>query len=196
MHDRENRKIIITIEGEDYDKLEAFEKEHENCIYKYPNMSGGNFMIEAVADGFGMFKSVTCVCGESVHLTGEYDLRVDLDKKPVFQVVPEDPETEELLKMLLWMKRRPGLFYGKKRDLALLTNFISGFECAAKLHNKNMGWSHIHEKLYREYTQLTDGKDYSEEEQFQLYLDTLEKVLHHDFPEYAKRFCNENKTEG
>lgn len=197
MHDRKNRTITIIIEGKDYDKYESFEEAHEDCILKYPNMTGGHFKIEAVADGFGLFKTVTCVCGESIVLDGEYEKGFDSGDssaaKPVFQTVPEDRETEELLKMLLRMKRSPELFFGKNRKISLLKYYVFGFECAARLRNKSMGWNHIHEKLLQEYTRATNGKDYSEEELFQLYLDILERVLRCDFPEYAKRFFEEEE---
>ena len=198
MYDRKNRKIKIVIEGADYDKLEAFEKEHEECLSKHPNVTGGHFKIETVVDGMGLFKKATCVCGKSVALTGEYSLGDDHttpeSEEPVFQVIPEDPETEELLKMLLLMKRRPGMFFGKKRDVSLLTSFTYGFECAARIHNPNMGWSHIQEKVFQEYCLITGGQtyddgSYSEEERFQLYLDIIEKILKRDFPEYTKKFA-------
>lgn len=188
MHDRKNRRIEIIIEGKDYDKFESFVDEHEDCILKYPNMTGGHFKIEAVADGFGLFKTMTCVCGKSIAFTDDYESFEGLRNAPGFQVVPEDPETDFIVKRLLHIKRRPAMFFGSNRLMSVLRIYLAGLEEGIRFSNKEPGWNHIREKLYQNFQMTMEGKTLSEEEQFVTFLDTFEATLLQDFPEYMKRF--------
>lgn len=195
MRDRINRKITITIEGKDYDRLEAFEEEHEACLEKHPNMTGVQFELTVIPDGFGLFKTVTCVCGKSISLTDDYEsfdeIKEDSSMVPKFQIVPDDPETDHIVTTLLNIKKRPGMYFGKDQTITALDSFLGGYRNLLMVSKPDAAWFEIDKKVFNEYTKDTDGRSLSDKEKFRIMLEAFETVLLRDFPEYANNLRGE-----
>lgn len=80
--------MIFEISGNDLIKLQNFQLKHEDCLYKHPNISCAQYEYTFVPDGFGVFKVVKCICGESIILTDDYDLGCDTP----FQEIKKEPK--------------------------------------------------------------------------------------------------------
>lgn len=119
------------ITGSDLEKFEEFKVRHEKCLEEYPNISCAQFEYSFAPDGFGVFKSVTCVCGESISLTGDYDL---CDEMP-FRGEKKEPENYDkaLIDMLLEIEKRPAMFFLKNPSWMEFKFFIAGLTKANRL---------------------------------------------------------------
>lgn len=66
---RDNKIICFEIKGEEYRKLKKFEKEHEKCHEKYPDVLCALLEYRFIPTGLGMAVTVQCACGEELDLT-------------------------------------------------------------------------------------------------------------------------------
>ena len=99
MENKKEKKLQFTIDGKDFENLIKFQQEHENCLDKYPNMSCGHYSYSFSVDGFGIMKSVTCICGKTIYLDGDYNFGFGdecMAPKNRFQITPEDRATSEI----------------------------------------------------------------------------------------------------
>lgn len=133
MNNRNDEKLVFTIKGDDYKKLLEFQKKHEQCLDIMPNMTGAQYEYTFIPDGLGLYKTVTCVCGETLSLDSDYDLphidESDVDKsKSPFQLHRElkHKNTLKLLHLLKGIEMRPGMYFGKEPSWDELWLFICG----------------------------------------------------------------------
>ncbi len=119
-----DRKMIFEITGKDLKNLKEFQIKHEQCIYKHPNISCAQYEYSFIPDGFGVFKIVKCICGESISLTSDYDLGNDMP----FHGIKKEPKdyNKDLLARLLDIEKRPGMFFGKTPDWCEFSCFLKG----------------------------------------------------------------------
>ena len=121
------KEIGFTIKGDDYQKLIIFQNEHRGCIEKLPNISCAQFEYSFTPDGFGLFKSVRCVCGDILTLTDDYSF-VDEASESTFKIVRNRnlDEVEKLLLHFETIQNHPGLYFGKQLTWDTLTTYIAG----------------------------------------------------------------------
>lgn len=187
-----DKKIEFTIEGNDYEKLNAFKKKHKSCLDKHPNMTCGHYSYSFSVDGLGVLKTVTCVCGKSVYLDGDYNLGVDDEfklPKNRFQVIPEDRKTKEVIRTLLAMQKRPGMYFGstERRSYSALSMFLAGYGCGARaIGEEEIYWGTMDSEVRREFIKMTEGKDFSDQEQFDIFFEALDLILRRDYPQYLE----------
>ena len=191
MEDKQAKKIEFIIEGKDYEKLEAFKKKHENCLDKHPNMTGGHYNYNFTVDGLGVLKKVTCVCGKSVYLDADYNFDCGEGKltQKRFQVVPEDQKTEEIIRILFSMQKRPGMYFGSsdRRSYSLINMFLAGYGCGARaVDEEEIYWGTMDLEVREEFWRMTNGKTFSDQEEFDIFFEALELVLKRDYPQYIK----------
>jgi len=65
---KNKQKISFEISGDDYIKFKVFERTHKRCIDNYPDVSGAQYEFSFIPSGLGVFKTVTCSCGETLLL--------------------------------------------------------------------------------------------------------------------------------
>ncbi len=168
-------RIDFSITGEEFSRVQRFREDHKGCIEKHPNMTGAQFEYCFSEDGLGLFKTVTCVCGESISLTADYDGTVA--NKP-FQVVPANKETVDLVKLTLSLQKRPGMLTGKEleRSYKVLHAYLAGRSCYDDLYR---------ELLWRATIRLekgSDSKEYTDEELYDKFFICFEDVLREEYP--------------
>ncbi len=191
MEDKKTKKIEFVIEGKDYEKLNEFKKIHSNCLELYPNMTGGQYCYSFSGDGFGILKTVTCVCGQRVFLDGEYNFELDDEfklPKGRFQVVPEDKKTKEIIRTIFNMRKRPGMYFGssENRSFLALKWFLEGYAKGTREKDEEETyWETMQSEVWAEYKKMTEGQAYSDQEQFDIYFEALEMVLKRDYPIFA-----------
>lgn len=181
----EEDRIVFSIEGTDFEKVKEFKSKHDNCIYEHPNISCAQFEYSFVPDGFGVLGSVTCVCGDSIILDSGYDSFCETGKKN-FEVVPKDDGTLLVVKTLLGMKHRPGMYFGKDKNITCLRSWISGYLMAMFKQGEKMYWCEMQLDVELEYERRTKDKDYSNEELFDIYLESLEDILRNRYPIFSE----------
>jgi hypothetical protein len=171
-----SEELVFTISGNEYDRVKRFKEEHLGCLEKHPNMTCAQFEYSFIADGLGLFKTVTCICGDYITLTDEYDTPLE-DHKP-FQIVPTDKETVELVDLTLHFRNRPGMLTGKADDKSyrLLHAYLAGRSCSNHVFAE-MLWKGI-----RRLEKLCEGKNYTDAEQYDLFFDCFEDTLREEYP--------------
>ncbi len=117
-------EMYFEIIGNDLKKLEDFQKKHEQCIYDNPNISCAQYEYSFIPDGFGVFKVVKCICGESIALTSDYDLGNDIP----FHEIKKEPKdyNKDFLKKIIDIEKRPGMFFGRVPDWKEFSCFLKG----------------------------------------------------------------------
>ena len=66
-------KLFFVIDGENKQKLEAFQKAHEHCWKIHPDVLGAQFTYSFTPHGLGTTATVRCSCGAEEDLS-ETDL--------------------------------------------------------------------------------------------------------------------------
>ncbi|MDY5775765.1 MAG: hypothetical protein SPK14_08045 [Lachnospiraceae bacterium] len=181
----DEKEIIFVIKGTDVEKVAAFKEKHENCLEKHPNMTCAQYEYSFVLDGFGVLASVTCVCGESIVLDNDYSFSLKTGERN-FEVIPEDKETLQIVKYLLNMKRRPGMYFGKDKSISCLRSWLAGYQMALVNTGKNMYWNEMRVDVELEYNKEIQGKGYDNEELFDAYLNALENTLQRKYRKFAE----------
>jgi len=126
--------MIFEISGNDLIKLQNFQLKHEDCLYKHPNISCAQYEYTFVPDGFGVFKVVKCICGESIILTDDYDLGCDTP----FQEIKKEPKdyNKDLIARLFDIEKRPGMFFGKNPSWYIFSWFVKGMMDSSRMQAK------------------------------------------------------------
>ena len=185
MGEKKDNRIVFTIEGEDYKKLSNFMSQHSKCLEKHPNMTIAQYEYSFIADSLGTLSTVTCCCGKHISFSSDFDLALETVKlKPEFQVYPEENTTAEILKRLKLIQGRPGLFFdnnGSYRDLRL---YLGGIDEVLRLNSEEVFWIALEGEVYKEFRALTDVKEYSDKEMFDMFLKTVFEVAERKCPEY------------
>lgn len=181
----EREKLTFTIEGNDVEKVNAFKRKHEKCLQEHPNMTGAHYEYSFTPDGLGILASIKCVCGDYIILDDDYNLTTETGEKN-FEVVPKDDETLFIVKSLLNMKRRPGMYFGKEKSILCLKYWLIGFQMAMIKMGKEIYWNEMRGEIERAYDTKVKGQEYSDEELFDVYLDTFEDILRSNYRQYAK----------
>lgn len=143
-------------------------------------MTGSQYEYCFSEDGFGLYKSVTCICGESIALTDEYNLTDDIHKP--FQIAPTDQDTIDLVKMTLRLRNRPGMLIGSASDRSyrVLHAYLAGRSCNNRVYSE-MFW-----KGARRLETQCEGKECSDRERYELFFDCFEDVLKEDYPLFVE----------
>jgi len=185
--EKQAEKVEFVIGGEDLQQLNRFKKEHKGCLERHGGMTPAQYEYRFVSDGFGILKTVTCCCGKSVTLSSEYDKAFWGDMhKPVFRVYPEEDRTAAILKRLKEIQRRPGMFFGNQGSYRDLRIYLGGISQALCMYNEDIFWSSLDAEAFNEFTALTDEKDYSDKELFDIYLKTVFGVAEKRCPQYLR----------
>ena len=181
-------KVEFVIEGEDLQQLNRFKKEHKGCPEKYGGMTAAQFEYRFVSDGFGILTTVTCCCGQKVTLSSDYDKTFwGGDHIPVFQVYPEEEKTATILKRLQDIQKRPGLFFGNNGSYRDLRIYLGGISQGMHMYkDEDIFWTSLENDIFREFSAITDEKDYSDNELFDIYLNTVFDVAEKKCPQYLK----------
>ena len=175
----------LRIEGEDLQLLNIFKKEHNGCLEKHDGMTPSQYEYKFVSDGFGILKTVTCCCGKSVTLSSEYDKAFwGENHKPVFRVYPEEDKTAAILKRLKEIRKSPGLFFGNQGSYRDLRLYLGGLSQALCMYDEDIFWNSLEADIFNEFTALTDEKDYSDKELFDIYLKTVFEMTKEKCPQY------------
>lgn len=171
-------RIDFSITGEEFDRVQRFREGHKKCIEKHPNLTGAQFEYCFSEDGMGLFKTVTCVCGESIALTADYDMTVA--NKP-FQIVPTNEETIDLVKLTLSLRKRPGMLTGKaqERSYKVLHAYLAGRSCNNNLY-RDIFWR-ANRRLERE----SEGSKFSDEEMYDRFFAAFEDTLREEYPAFT-----------
>lgn len=127
--------IEFRISGKDYERLCKFKEEHDSCIEKLPNFSYARYEYTFVPDGFGVFKTVKCVCGEELVLTGDYDLGfADEPESPYKPTKTEDRGcVKKVMDHLKLIQDHPRLCFGKYYSWDALRFYVQGICFFARL---------------------------------------------------------------
>ncbi len=143
-------------------------------------MTGAQFEYCFSEDGFGLFKTVTCICGDYIALTDEYEQPIE-NHEP-FQVVPTDKETVDLVKMTLGLRNRPGMLTGKAGDKSyrVLHAYLAGRSFGNQVFGE-MFW-----KATRRVENACAGSEITDSEQYDLFFDCFEDVLYEEYPCFVK----------
>lgn len=182
-----NRNLVFAIEGRDFQTLEGFKKEHGDCLEKHPNMTAAQYEYSFIPDGVGVITKVTCCCGKSVLLSAGYDETLwGPDREPGFHVYPEEDKTAKILKILKEIQKRPGLFFGNKGSYRDLRIFLGGLSQGLYMDADESFWIDLEGDAYEGFSALTDEREYSDREKFDLYLDAIFKAAERKCPEYLK----------
>ena len=180
-------KMEFVIDGDDLRQLERFKKEHEGCLEKHGGMIPAQYEYRFVSDGFGILKTVTCCCGKSVTLSSEYDKAFwGESHKPVFHVYPEEDKTAAILKRLKEIQKRPGMFFGNQGSYRDLRIYLGGILQALCIYNEDIFWRSLEADTFKEFTALTNEKNYSDKELFDIFLKTVFEVAEKKCPQYLQ----------
>ncbi len=144
-------------------------------------MTGAQFEYCFSEDGFGLFKTVTCICGDYIALTDDYDQTIE-NHKP-FQIVPTDKDTIDLVKMTLCLRKRPGMLTGKAKDkqYSVLHAYLAGRSCGNQVFGE-MFW-----KATRRLENLCDRKEITDPEQYDMFFDCFEETLKEEYPLFVEK---------
>ncbi len=183
------KNLEFIIEGSDLEKLKKFQKEHKNCITKFPNMTGANFEYTFIPDGLGLFKTVECVCGKRLNLASEYELSFDDENKeiiPKIENIAPDDTCRNYLKWLFNIYVRPGLFFGSTKNICY--NYIAiltwGYRMALN-PSPEAPFSKLEYKIQKSLSKKMWDKDFKNTpESFDLYFENLIKVIEENYPQY------------
>ena len=105
---------------------------------------------------------------------------------PVFQVYPEEDKTATILKRLKDIQKRPGLFFGNKGSYRDLRIYLGGISQGLHMYKDDIFWTSLEDDIFKEFTAITDEKDYSDKELFDIYLKTVFDVAEKECPQYLK----------
>lgn len=188
----ENKKITFTIDGRDYERLMQFQEKHADCLEKFSNMTAAHYKYTFIPDAFGTFKTCTCCCGDCISLTADYNADAGDDrsgKEPKFEIFSEDKKTEEILRVLFAMEKRPGMYFGKNVTYSALCSFLAGYGLGTRVQAEGdeISWSAgIESEVRIKLDQVTKGEEYTEEELFYKFFEVLHAVLEEKYPVYLK----------
>jgi len=178
--------------GKNFEKLAHFQKEHEVCKNKFPNVTGAQYQYTFIEDGLGVFAQVKCCCGKHIDLDGDYDLQNSLDK-PSFQIYADDQKTRRIIKQLFQIKKRPRMFM-LEPSYAVLNAFLYGIACG--IHEGKVSedsedyevicWSEIEPYVNELILTKKNSNKFSDEELFYIYFEMLELVIRESFPQYIE----------
>lgn len=178
--------------GKDFEKLAYFQKEHEVCKIKFPNVTGAQYQYTFIEDGLGVFAQVKCCCGKHIDLDGNYDLQNSSDK-PSFQIYADDKKTGRIIKQLFLIKKRPKMFM-LEPSYAVLNTFLYGI--AFGIHEGKAGedsedyevicWSEIEPYVNELMLPKKNSNKFSDEEMFYMFFEILEQVICEHFPQYVE----------
>lgn len=175
--------------AKDYEMLLHFQKEHESCKKQFLNMTGAQYQYVFIEDGLGVFAKVTCCCGKHIDLDGEYDLQNTTDKDS-FHIHADDQKTRSVIKQLFQIKKRPKMFMLEPSYTALKI-FLYGLafgiqEWKACENVEVVCWSEMEPYINELMLSKTNSKQFSEEELFYLFFETLGQVICEHFPQYVE----------
>lgn len=178
----------FVIDGNDYETLLEFQKKHKLCVSKFPNMTGAQYQYTFMEDGLGTFKQVKCCCGEHIDLTAEYDASIIPDNHQ-FQVLTEDQGTQKTLRILMNMKKRPRMFMGRK-SYQMINSFLYGLAigiCGMRTSEEYelACWSEIEPFINESMLPKVNSEEYSDEQLFDIFFETLEEVICERFPQFS-----------
>lgn len=100
-----------------------------------------------------------------------------------------DKKTTEAVKLLMGIKARPGMYFGStdKRSYLGISMLLLGYRVGAKkVNEEELYWGAMELEVRKEFFNLIKNKEFSDQEQFDLFFEALEMVIKRDYPQFAE----------
>lgn len=114
-----------------------------------------------------------------------------MENKKSFNMDPEDRKTVDVIKLLMPMKARPGMYLGSKSYERLMI-FLAGYARGTNLYENSevISWSNIQQDVWQRieehYTYQNWNNELPDDGKFDIYIDMIFAVFAEKYPEHAR----------